>query len=169
MTNARSKTHLAKWLLFGSLGLSVLMTGMNARGLSRIATGYTTFDGISCDDLMKIYKRAYTYVGFRFKNKEPWSVGMFLLNFNFPNTVHINKPAGIGGIRFSVPQERTEVSCNVERYVMGIPSDNDTYSIEEHDAFEERIFSASNEAEALVRKKVGKKVSIHFTNPPNFH
>ncbi|MES1191155.1 MAG: hypothetical protein ABUS47_08765 [Steroidobacter sp.] len=163
MTNARSKTHLGKWLLLSSLGLGLLIAAICASALSIFVDNNTTFDGISCDDLSKVYKRAYTAAGFKFKNREARQPALFLLSFDFPNPAQPNKLPGGGALKFRSPDGKDETSCNASEYYMGVGANWGIYSSEEYEAFEKAIFAARDKAEVLVRKKLGNRVSISVT------
>lgn len=97
MKKYRLNSRLTKSLLFSSLGFAVLTIGMSARGRWVELAIAKTYDGISCDNLMEVYKGAYAVAGFQFKSKEAQSPNVFLLTFDFPNHKEPNKPPGGGG------------------------------------------------------------------------
>jgi hypothetical protein len=143
-----------RYLLLAIVGTIASLTAIGVGATSMIIPSRGgRYDGISCNHLMSIYKRAYISVGFRLDRVETMS-GFFEMTLSFPHPNDPKNPSGGGSFRFFLPATR-DLSCSAYMQTMGVLGHYDAYNLEEHIAFGKVISAADQKAQALIAKKLG--------------
>lgn len=145
-------TRQARHLLFAIVGVIASISGASATSV--VIQNLGRYDGITCDKLMDVYKRAYTSVGFTLDGIENVQPGFYKMTFSFPNPSEPKKPAGGGWFEFLAPRTKA-FACSAFMPAMGAPSDSGAYSPEEFWAFFKVVNAADRKAQALITKELG--------------
>ncbi len=153
MTNSSFSACSVKHFFLTSVATAALMLGPKAGALSIIIHDTLRYEGVSCDKLMDVYRRAYVSAGFKFDGTKMFVPDAPEMNFTFSNPKEPKSPPGGGSIRFYLSKNKE--SCEMKNYIFGVLDYSEVYSVEQYTEFEKLVLAADAKARALIRKRVG--------------